>query len=225
MYGENVLSPEEATRIASIRAEEIGCWASVYKGAGAVCDLRAGFTFKLQGHHYKQHNQSYLVTEITHRARNLDQSWGGRSFEEAERGNDADHGRQEAYYSNSFVAISSTVQFRPRRITAKPKIAGMVTGFVYTDLLDDLRSVIDDTGRYRVRLPFVAAESDTDQLTCYMRMAQPAAGAKYGAYFLLEPNAEVQIYFLNGDPDRPVIWGAVYNSASDYLMTNEGVQL
>lgn len=215
LFGENVVTPEEAKRIAALRAEEAGCWANSYAGAGAVCDLRAGYSFKLQGHAFKDYNQSYLVTEIRHSARNLDQGWGGRSYEAAESAGN------EAYYSNSFSAIASHVQFRPRRVTPKPRVSGVLTGFVYSETVKNLLP-IDDSGRYRVELPFVNADHPTQKVTCWMRMAQPAAGAKYGTYFTLESGAEVLVVFINGDPDRPVIWGSLYNGASALLKTAQG---
>ncbi|HEX6550978.1 MAG TPA: type VI secretion system tip protein TssI/VgrG [Gammaproteobacteria bacterium] len=215
LFGENVGTPEDAKRLAAIRAEEAGCWANVYQAAGAVCDLRAGYTFKLQGHAFKEYNQGYLVTEISHRARNLDQSWGGRSYEDAERSGN------EAYYSNSFSAVPSTVQFRPRCLTPKPQVSGMLTGHVYSETAGNLLP-IDEFGRYRVELPFVNADEPGKKVTCWMRMAQPAAGAKYGTYFTLESGAEVLVAFINGDPDRPVIWGSLYNGASALLKTVQG---
>ncbi|HET7649528.1 MAG TPA: type VI secretion system tip protein TssI/VgrG [Gammaproteobacteria bacterium] len=215
LFGENVTSPEEAKRLAALRAEEIGCWANVFEGMGAVCDLRAGYTFRLQGHGLKDYNQGYLVTEVHHGARNLDQSWGSRSYDEAERtGNDA-------YYSNRFSAVASSVQFRPRRVTPRPKVTGVLTGHIYSETAGNLLP-IDHLGRYRVELPFVNADDPSKKVTCWMRMAQPAAGAKYGTYYTLESGAEVLVTFINGDPDRPVIWGSLYNGASALLKTSEG---
>ncbi|MGH8369621.1 MAG: type VI secretion system Vgr family protein [Gammaproteobacteria bacterium] len=218
LFGENTASPEDADRLARLRAEEIGCWANGYEAISAVCDLSAGYTFKLQGHGFKEYNQGYLVTEIRHSARNLDQSWGGRSYDDAERAGN------EAYYSNNFTAIASVVQFRPRRTTLKPRVSGMLTGHVYSDTAGNLLP-IDDFGRYRVELPFVNADDPGKKVTCWMRMAQPAAGAKYGTYFTLETGAEVLVTFINGDPDRPVIWGSLYNGASALLKTVQGNHL
>lgn len=218
LFGENTATPEDATRLARLRAEEIGCWANTYEGSSAVCDLRAGYTFKMQGHTFKEYNQGYLVAEIRHSARNLDQSWGGRSYDDSERASN------EAYYSNTFTAIASSVQFRPRRATLKPRVSGMLTGHVYSDTVANLLP-IDDFGRYRVELPFVNADDPSKKVTCWMRMAQPAAGAKYGSYFTLETGAEVLVTFINGDPDRPVIWGSLYNGASALLKTVQGNHL
>ena len=215
LFGENVSTPEDAKRLAAIRAEEIACWANVFEGAGAVCELRAGYTFKLQSHPYKEFNQGYLLTEIHHRARNLDQSWGNRSY------NEADQGTTDAYYSNTFQAVVSTVQYRPRRSTPKPRVTSVITGFVYAESLQDTLP-LDELGRYRVELPFVNADHPSRKVTCWMRLAQPAAGPRFGTAYTLQAGAEVLIQFINGDPDRPVIWGSLYNGASDLLRTSAG---
>ncbi|HET7921882.1 MAG TPA: type VI secretion system tip protein TssI/VgrG, partial [Gammaproteobacteria bacterium] len=215
LFGENTMSPEDAARIAKLRAEESGCWASTYEGSGAVCGLRAGYSFKLQGHAFKDYNQGYLVTEVRHSARNLDQSWSGRSYDDAERAGN------EAYYSNSFNAVASSVQFRPRRNTPKPRVGGVITGFIFADSAHDVLP-LDNQGRYRVELPFVNADDPASKVTCWMRMAQPAAGARFGTVYTLEVGAEVMVLFINGDPDRPVIWGSLYNGGSDLLRTSEG---
>ena len=97
----------------------------------------------------------------------------------------------------------------------------MLTGHVYSETAGNLLP-IDEFGRYRVELPFVNADEPGKKVTCWMRMAQPAAGAKYGTYFTLESGAEVLVAFINGDPDRPVIWGSLYNGASALLKTVQG---
>ncbi|HBQ14767.1 MAG TPA: hypothetical protein DEF51_27775 [Myxococcales bacterium] len=47
-----------------------------------------------------------------------------------------------------------------------------------------------------------------------MRRAQPSAGEGYGMHFPLHIGSEVAIVHVNGDPDRPLIVGAVPNAAT-----------
>jgi type VI secretion system secreted protein VgrG len=71
---------------------------------------------------------------------------------------------------------------------------------------------IDDQGRYTVRFFFDLAAGDGRQRSSApVRMAQPHSGDGYGIHFPLKPGMEVTVCFVDGDPDRPIIAGAVPN--------------
>ena len=123
-FDNKVQTPEAALQLATLRAQEVACWADCYSGSGAVSGLRAGYTIQLTDHPVAAFNQGYLVTSVQHSARNLDQSWGTSSYNAAQAGGGA-------YYSNTFTAIPSAVQFRPRRATSRPHITGLLTGAVW----------------------------------------------------------------------------------------------
>ncbi len=125
LYDGKVQTPDAAGRIALVRAEEQGCWACTYAGSGAYSGMRSGFTFSLTGHPVKAFNQKYLVTGVTHTARNLDQSWTTANYTAAQGS------ATGAYYSNSFTAIPASVQFRPQRVTPKPRISGVISATVW----------------------------------------------------------------------------------------------
>ena len=73
-------------------------------------------------------------------------------------------------------------------------------------------STLDAHGRYRVRLPFDGTGNKGERASCWVRMAQSYAGTGYGSHFPLHKGAEVVLAFLDGDPDRPIIVGAVPNA-------------
>jgi type VI secretion system secreted protein VgrG len=56
-------------------------------------------------------------------------------------------------------------------------------------------------------------------------MLQNHAGEGYGTHFPLKPGTEVAIAFVGGDPDRPIIVGAIPNALtpSPVTATNPGV--
>ena len=124
-FDNKVQTPEVALQLASLRAQEVACWADSYSGSGAVSGLRSGFTLQLTDHPVKTFNQRYLVTSVQHSARNLDQSWTTATYN---AGQAAPTG---AYYSNTFTAIPAGVQFRPRLSTPRPHISGLLTGAVW----------------------------------------------------------------------------------------------
>ena len=70
---------------------------------------------------------------------------------------------------------------------------------------------IDPFGRVQVRFWWDAAESTT---SCWVRVAQVWAGNSWGACFWPRVGHEVVVSFEDGDPDRPLIVGSVYNSTN-----------
>ena len=68
---------------------------------------------------------------------------------------------------------------------------------------------IDDRGRYRVKVLFDESDRSGDKASTWLRMMQPHAGSPEGMHFPLRKGTEVLLAFLRGDPDRPIIAGAV----------------
>jgi type VI secretion system secreted protein VgrG len=70
---------------------------------------------------------------------------------------------------------------------------------------------IDDMGRYKVKLPLDLSDKKDGKASRYVRMMQPYAGGGMGMHFPLHKGTEVALMFLDGDPDRPIIAGAIPN--------------
>ena len=70
----------------------------------------------------------------------------------------------------------------------------------------------DEYGRIKVRSTGTAARRADEERTCWIRVAQSWAGASLGAMFIPRVGQEVVVEFLEGNPDRPLITGVVYNA-------------
>src|SRR5262249_10072727 len=79
---------------------------------------------------------------------------------------------------------------------------------------------IDETGRYKVTLPFDSGNNKGAAVSRWIRMAQPYAGPGYGSHHPLHRGTEVLVAFLDGDPDRPVIVASVPNAHTVGPVTN-----
>jgi type VI secretion system VgrG family protein len=207
LYGENFSDSTEAGDLATIRAEMLACRKTKYYSETNLPHVEPGYTFNLSNHLNTIYNSvDYLITEVTHEGSGLDNTGSGN-----------------AQYQNSVVAIKSDVQFRPELLTPKPLFHGTMTAFVYAEAAGDMAEV-DASGRYRVHLPFDRAtggmQSDDPErkASAWIRMAGPYTGESEGLYFPLRGGTEVLLTFINGDPDRPIISGAVPNAANPALL-------
>lgn len=203
-YGDGFTTEAEGTRLATIRAESLHCRGKQYFGESSVPSFRPGFLFQLEKHYDPAFNREYMITEITHEG-------SQEGYLSLVLGVTLEHPSDKLYYRNAFVAIPSDVQFRPERVTKRNLVSGVVNAFV--DASDSSgKPEIDGYGRYRLVFPQDISGNAKGKASCWVRRAQPYVGAGFGSAFPLGPGVEVLVAFMDGDPDRPFITGAVGNA-------------
>jgi type VI secretion system secreted protein VgrG len=195
-FGAHFKTPEEGAHMAKIRAEERHVERNVLRGVCADPRMRAGAHVKMTGHPTLGDYEMF-VYEVRHV---LTQ---GVAAEEKSKG--------EARHEMHFSAIPVGVTFRPARVTPRPRIPGVVTGIVDSPSPRPDLAHLDEQGRYRIRFLFDTIDPGDTYASHAVRMIQPHVGANYGIHFPLKPGVEVLLAFVNGDPDRPMIVGAVPN--------------
>ncbi|MDC3962176.1 type VI secretion system Vgr family protein [Polyangium jinanense] len=211
LYGENVKTPGEGKRYASIRAEEIAARQTVYTGVGPQFYLRPGYVFVLEEHPRLAFNSDYLTIEIEHLG---NQSASGEDLEML-FGEEAP--TKETYLA-TVHAIPHTTQFRAERKTPWPRIDGVVDGVV-DGVAASPYAQIDAHGRYKVNIFFDEGDAIDGSRSTWVRMLQPHGGTVEGHHFPLRKGTEVHLVFLGGDPDRPVIVGAAHNAETPSVVT------
>ncbi|MEZ4446421.1 MAG: type VI secretion system Vgr family protein [Polyangiaceae bacterium] len=193
-YGCHVKDEAEAAALAAVRAETFQCRARQYRGWSSICNMVAGGITTVEATTGVDETQ-LLVTRVDHEVTMRED--------------------RTLAYRNTFHALPTTVTFRPERRTPRPRIAGFVTGTVQgpPGSSDAVSPFLDDEGRYTVQFHFDAVLGDPTQRGSHLvRMSQPFGGTGHGMHFPLRPGTEVMIAFANGDPDRPVIVGAIPNA-------------
>ncbi|MCB9926127.1 MAG: type VI secretion system tip protein VgrG [Planctomycetaceae bacterium] len=113
-------------------------------------------------------------------------------------------------YTNSFSCIPDSVVFRPARITPKPLVSGLQTAVVVGPKGEEIYT--DSFGRIKVQFHWDREGKRDENSSCWMRCMQPSAGRQWGTVFIPRIGQEVVIDFLEGDPDRPLVTGLVYNA-------------
>ena len=200
-YGSHVKTPEEAKWLAKIRGEERLTRKVLYDAKSSIAALAAGKATKVLDHPRLEGGRRLLLLEVEHHA-------AFPLFGEA--------GADDASYRNTFHAIPAEVLHRPVRSTPKPRMPGVVTGIIQPGPGGEVGGVakLTEDGRYTVQLHFDTAQHGQQKASHPVRMAQPFAGHGNGMHFPLLPGTEVILAFANGDPDRPVIVGALPNPIS-----------
>jgi len=198
-YGAHFKNIEEAKFLTDVRKKEIICNSTIFKGKSDCRSFHAGFKFKMAKHFRDDWNAEFILTKVISRG--------------TQRGLFGILHRSRRFkptYENYFEAIPVETPFRPPRITPQPKIYGFMNANI-EGKNDGSEAEIDVQGRYKVRLPFDLSGEPAFEASHFIRMAQNYAGPDYGTHFPLHKDTEVLLTFMDGDPDRPVISGAVPN--------------
>jgi len=184
--------------LAKVRMEEDEAQHFVITGTSSCRAFTSGYRFDLVGYQPKEYNQAYVITAVSHMATmGNTYSPGGPS------------GQEEAY-ENSFSCIPHAVPFRPERVTPKPIIQGPQTAIVVGPSGEEIWC--DEFGRVKVQFHWDREGKKDENSSMFVRASQLWAGKGWGAMFLPRMGHEVVIEFLEGDPDRPIITGRVYNA-------------
>ena len=107
------------------------------------------------------------------------------------------------------TALPIDVPFRPPRLTPRVVMPGPQSAIVVGPAGEEIHA--DDFGRVKVHFHWDRYDKSNEKSTCWVRVSQPWAGKGWGGYFIPRIGQEVIVDFLNGDPDRPIIVGRVYN--------------
>jgi type VI secretion system secreted protein VgrG len=185
-------------KLAGIRLEEARVSAETAAGSSLSRRLAAGHVFELDEHPIGALNAKYLLVSVLHR---------GDQRELLGHGDSRD-GEREGY-RNRFTCVRKDVPFRPRRRTDRPVIYGPQTAIVVGPAGEEIHT--DEHGRVKVQFHWDREGKKDDKSSCWIRVGQSWAGPGWGALYLPRIGQEVVVEFLEGDPDRPIVTGAVYN--------------
>ncbi|WP_343573134.1 type VI secretion system tip protein TssI/VgrG [Pseudomonas sp.] len=160
--------------------------------------LVPGHWFTLTGHDDAALNIDWVLTSVTH---------------------EADH----EHYRNRFEAIPKTTAYRPPRTTPKPrmhtqtaKVVGKAGEEIWTD----------QYGRIKIQFPWDLQGKNDEASSCWVRVVLPWSGKGFGMQFIPRIGQEVIVTFIDGDPDRPLVTGCVYNgdNALPYALPDNQTQ-
>jgi len=180
-----------------LRMEEEEAGYDTVTGESICRSFSPGFKFKLTKHPAKsEEGKGYAITAVYHSAS------GGSTF--------ASGGDQVDSYSNHFTCIPDNIAYRPPRTTPKPMVHGAQTAVVVGPQGEEIYP--DKYGRVKVQFYWDREGKRDENSSCWIRVAQLSAGKGWGAMSIPRVGQEVVVTYLEGDPDRPLITGVVYNA-------------
>ncbi len=200
---DHFVTPDEGALLAQLRAEALLAERKVFHARGRVFHLRSGQPFVLEEHPRPDFvDKQYLVTHITHVGNQSAHAPQIMALLELE---------QTDEYTADVRAIDASVQYRSPSRAVWPRIDGYESATVCGEA-DSEYAQLDEHGRYKVRIKFDESELGGGKASTWVRMQQPYGGTNEGFHFPLIKNTEVLLWFMGGDPDRPVIAGVVPNA-------------
>ena len=177
-------TPEGVRRRSKTAMEEAESATLLVEGSSGYVNFTPGARFEIDDPRLNMRERRIAIRSVTHAA------WDPSGMEEG-----------EASYHQSFTAVPSQQPYRPPSVTPKAVVRGPQTAVV----LDQN----DGEGYGRVKVRFHWDRHGTS--TCWLRVAQQWGGGTLGAQWIPRPGWEVLVDFLEGDPDRPLVVGSVYN--------------
>ena len=164
-------------------------------GEGACVGFGAGTYFKVANAQGDDVNADYVLTAVEHVA----QDWSLVTQD-----------AKPATYTNRFTCVPRKVPYRPPMKTRPPRIHGTQTAVVTGPAGEEIFT--DKYGRIKVQFFWDRQGKKDENSSCFVRVAQSWAGRTFGTWFLPRIGQEVVVTFLEGDPDRPLVVGSVYNA-------------
>ena len=179
-----------------IRLQELRSQHERVSGGGPCRGISAGCLFTLMEYPREDQNKEYLVLSVSHQINDTSYISGGG-------------GIADELYRCQIEVMDSTVSYRQARSTPKPIVQGPQTAIVVGRDNDEIFT--DKYGRVKVQFHWDRYGQRNENSSCWIRVSQLWAGAKWGGIHIPRVDQEVIVSFMEGDPDKPVITGRVYN--------------
>ncbi|PVV12336.1 MAG: hypothetical protein B6D77_05580 [gamma proteobacterium symbiont of Ctena orbiculata] len=189
--------PPDGEGYARHRIQELQGGHEVLEGKGNARGITTGGLFTMTEHPRGDQNREYLVTGAYYAL----QADAFESVPEIAEG---------PLYACEFSCMDTKEGFRPARITPKPMVQGPQTAVVVGQAGEEIYT--DEYGRVKLQFHWDRYGSRDENSSCWVRVAQVWAGKNWGAMHIPRIGQEVIVDFLEGDPDRPIVTGRVYNA-------------
>lgn len=186
--------PDPGERFANVRLEESLAMHEVVRGSTDNTRLYAGSLFMLDHRERPQESREYLVISARY---------------DIDSGSYQSGRASSAYMTTHITALPSETTYRPARTTRIPSVAGPQTARVVGPKSEEIWT--DEHARVKVQFAWDTNGTFDENSSCWVRVSQAWAGAGFGGIHIPRIGQEVLVEFMDGDLDRPIVTGRVYN--------------
>jgi len=207
-YAEGYVAPGEGKRLVKVRLQEAQREARTFEGEAACPRLCPGFLFELEDPAPAGTAGKYLPVQVRHRGWRPEAPGSQPVLE-------------DGLYRTEVSCLPEGTPFRPRRRIPRPVVPGIQTATVVGPSGEEIHP--EGHGRIKVQFHWDREGQRNEKSSCWIRVGQVWGGPAWGGLFLPRMGQEVVVRFLEGDPDRPLITGAVYNgeNTTPYSLPDE----
>jgi len=198
-YPGEYTEPGDGDNYTKIRLQELLAQHKVVRADGVARGLATGHLFTLTNSGDQNQDRQYLVVSATYEL-------------QADPYISAPTPDASKPYQVRITAIDAQQPYRAPRITSAPVVQGPQTAIVVGPQGEEIYT--DQYGRVKCHFHWDRHDSADEKSSCWIRVAQSWAGKKWGALYLPRIGQEVIVDFLEGDPNRPIVTGRVYNGAN-----------
>lgn len=212
-YATHYETQETGRRLAQASIDALQASAVFASGAATDRSIRPGGLFAMRGHPRAGQDGDYLVVQARYRVRIGDYS-PQRHVGPAPTRQPGQSTHFEPVFDCTFRALPKDRPFRPPRITPRPH-AGLQTALVVAASGEEMST--ERHGCVKVQFHWEQFDPPVESermRRCWVRVAQGWAGRNWGMVFMPRAGQEVIVAFIDGDPDRPLVVGSLYNSAN-----------
>ena len=190
---------ERGDRLARLRLAQETTRGGSARATSDSLGIEPGVVFRLTEHGVDALNRDWLVTSAEHRITPREDDDTYADIDSMAGG----------HYENELSCIPADVPFRSTATTEKPRM-GIQTAVVVGPPGQEVHC--DELGRVKVQFHWDREGQNDDRSSSWLRVSQAWAGAGYGAMFVPRVGNQVLVDFADGDPDRPIIVGSVYDA-------------
>ncbi|MEN4170960.1 type VI secretion system Vgr family protein [Serratia marcescens] len=192
---------EDGAFYGRVRQQELASTQAQMSGESASPGIAPGHVFTLTRAAREEDNRAYLVSRATY------------AFSEGGYYSEDPQDVTPPVYRTCFTAHPAALNWRPARQTAWPRTCGPQTAEVVGP--EGQAIWTDKYGRVKLKFRWDRHNAPNhDEAACWVRVSSAWAGWGYGSIQVPRVGEEVIVDFINGDPDRPIVTGRVYNEGS-----------
>lgn len=209
-YPGHYMESVDGDRLSRIKMEASAIKYRTWRGSGTASNIEVGKVFKISGHEATQESEEFVASAATQFFRLNDRELETLEISRFPSGSVQEDFDKNDPYQVQVSAIPKMEKYRPEPKTPWPEISGVHTAVVTGPSGEEIHT--DKYGRIRIQFHWDRIGKSDDKSTCWVRHMSPWTGKGWGMISIPRIGQEVVVQFEEGDPDRPLVVGMLYNA-------------